>query len=307
MPHRALHAPSQVLLRLDAADPRAVMEALAHALNSGAAAGVAEQPLETSQLLEAVLQRENDRPTALGHGFACPHARLPGASRLRVAVATLAHPIAWGEDGELVRWAALVVAPVDHPALALKLLGQLARIATSPAIEKELFGASDAEQAFRWLRTGLRPDDSPITAEDLMRTSFGQISPDTPVPEITRRMVANNLDSAGVTDAERRVVGQVSADDLFMLGMPDFFRQLESVSFIAEFDPFERYFAREARLTAADVMTSNFATCRADATILEIVHLLSVKGYPKVYVVDEQQRLLGVIDRIRVVNRLLDL
>ncbi|MCA9546301.1 MAG: CBS domain-containing protein, partial [Myxococcales bacterium] len=96
-------------------------------------------------------------------------------------------------------------------------------------------------------------------------------------------------------------------DDLFTLGMPDFFRQLKSVSFIAEFDPFEKYFSKEAHLKARDVMTKDVAKVPPTATILEIVHLLSVHRYPKVFVVDEADRLLGVIDRIRVVDRLLNL
>ena len=308
MPHRALHDVGQVLLRLDAHEPRAVIEALAQALGAvtradGAGSGV----LDVADIVEHAMRREVERPTALGRGFACPHARMPGVSRLGLAVATLAHPIEWGEGGETVRWVALVIAPAEHPASALKLLGQLARIASAPELEQALLEVEDAAKAFRWLRTRLRPDDSPLTAEDLMRPSYGQIGPDTPVPEITRQMVAHNLDCAGITDADRRVVGQVSADDLFTLGMPDFFRQLESVSFIAEFDPFERYFSAEAKLVAKDVMSRNVATCRPDATILEIVHLLSVKGHPKVFVVDADDRLLGVVDRIRVINRLLDL
>ena len=65
------------------------------------------------------------------------------------------------------------------------------------------------------------------------------------------------LDAAGITDANRRLVGQVTADDLFTLGMPDFFRQLKSIAFIAEFDPLrdegETY---GERLKAAGVPTT---------------------------------------------------
>jgi CBS domain-containing protein len=60
-------------------------------------------------------------------------------------------------------------------------------------------------------------------------------------------------------------------------------------------------------LTVADVMTLPDAIVPPDATILEVVFLLSVKGHPKVYVVDDDRRLLGVIDRIRVLARIFDL
>jgi CBS domain-containing protein len=136
---------------------------------------------------------------------------------------------------------------------------------------------------------------------------MGRVRPDMPVPSLVRAMAALNLDAAGITDDEGVLVGQVTADDLFTLGMPDFFRQLKSVAFIAEFDPFEKYFERESSLTVADVMTLPDAIVPPDATILEVVFLLSVKGHPKVYVVDDDRRLLGVIDRIRVLARIFDL
>jgi PTS system nitrogen regulatory IIA component len=294
----ALFTQDHVLLGLSAAAPAEVIASLVEVLALPA-------PLHPSLVLAAAMAREADGSTAVGDGFACPHARVEGLDESRLAFAVLREPVLWG--GAEVRWAALVVAPAEHPAVALKLLGQLARVALSPELSARLLGASDPVAAYRWLKGRVRRDDTPLTAEDIMRPSYGQLGPDTPITEITRGMAHHNLDCAGITDADRRIVGQITADNLFTHGMPDFFRQLESVGFIAEFDPFERYFSQESKLLARDVMTPDFATCPPTATILEVVHLLSVKGHPKVFVVDEERRLLGVIDRIRVVHRLLDL
>ena len=137
-----------------------------------------------------------------------------------------------------------------------------------------------------------------------MRPSLDRVGPEIPVSELVHRMAELGLDCAGITDENRRLVGQVTASDIFTFGVPDFFRQLKSVSFIPEFDPFERYFATEDTLRARDVMSTKFAALPPDATVLEVVFALSVQGHPKVFVVEED-RLIGVIDSIRVVDRIL--
>ncbi|MCB9526390.1 MAG: PTS sugar transporter subunit IIA [Myxococcales bacterium] len=294
-----------ILLDLDAPDREAALAALSTALH-GALSRDATLGCDATAFHDALLAREGAGATALGAGFACPHVRLEGLPRLAVGLAALRKPVAWGES-ESVEWLTLVAAPQAEPAAALKLMGRLAELAQAVETRPFLRQARDKAEVARWLAGKLRGDEAPLTAADIMRTSLGQIGPDTPVPEITQRMGALNLDCAGITDSDRRLLGQVTADDLFTLGMPDFFRQLKSVSFIAEFDPFEKYFSKEAHLKARDVMTKDVAKVPPTATILEIVHLLSVHRYPKVFVVDEADRLLGVIDRIRVVDRLLNL
>jgi predicted transcriptional regulator len=101
-------------------------------------------------------------------------------------------------------------------------------------------------------------------------------------------------------------VGEITCDLLFKKGMPDFFSQLASVGFIKNFDPFEKYFEQEANSVAADVMSDDFAAVPETATLMEIVYLLSVRGYWKVYVVREGKR-IGVIDRAAVLDRILNL
>lgn len=144
-----------------------------------------------------------------------------------------------------------------------------------------------------------------MTARDLMRPSYQRVGPKTPVPALTRIMARHNLDAIGIGDEDRRLLGEVTADHLLSLGMPDFFHRLESVGFLAEFDPFERYFARQASLTARDVMRPPTAVLPPEATVLEVVFQLAVERAPKLFVV-EHGCLVGVIDRIRVIDRILE-
>lgn len=261
--------------------------------------------LTVDKIIQATEEREIGRSTQFGKGFALPHARLPGVKGPRICVATLAEPVDY--NGEPVSLAILLIGPQERPGIMLQTLSAIARLIRDPKTRDVIERANDAVTLSAWLTAHLQEEDGLITAVDVMRPSLGRVRPDMPVPSLVRAMAALNLDAAGITDDAGTLVGQITADNLFTLGMPDFFRQLKSVAFIAEFDPFEKYFEREATLTVADVMTPPVAIVAPAATILEIVFMLSVKGHPKVYVVDERNHLLGVIDRIRVLDRIFDL
>jgi len=132
------------------------------------------------------------------------------------------------------------------------------------------------------------------------------LSPDLPLQEATRRMAEYRISTVPVLDGET-LVGEIVADDLFKLGIPDFFSQLKSVGFIRYFDPFEEYFEVEAASKVSDVMNRHFKTFPEDATLIEIVFAISVQKCPVVYIVGERNKLLGVVDRTLLLKRIINL
>ena len=61
---------------------------------------------------------------------------------------------------------------------------------------------------------------------------------------------------------------------------------------------------KEGGLSVGDVLEPEFSAVPPEATVLEVVFELSVKNRTKVFVV-EDGRLIGVVDRIRVLDRIL--
>jgi mannitol/fructose-specific phosphotransferase system IIA component (Ntr-type)/predicted transcriptional regulator len=302
MVHRVKLDPRRVLLGVTATDRDALLRKMAAALLK--APGM---PLDlgADALVSAVLEREREESTLIAEGLALPHARIPGVQGPRVCLAVLADPIDW--NGMPVRIVVMMVGPMKQPGALLQVTSRLSRMLTDGPTRHLIESATDPVALAEWLQTNVQEEDAPILAEDVMRPALGLFSPEDPISELIRVMAQRNLDAAGVTDKDRKLVGQVSADDLFTLGVPDFFRQLKSVSFIAEFDPFERYLDREHKLLVRDVMNADYAKVPPTATALEVVFLLSVKRYPKVFVVDAEDHLLGVIDRIRMIDRVFNL
>lgn len=291
----------RLLLQRPETDLAPVLQALSAALAS--APGLPPQ-LDAAALAALTAARAADPGVPIDdHGlfFAL---RCHGVPAVRLALATLSQPLRSPDSAVGCRWVALVVTPRELPVQELRVHEQLCRLAADQAWRRWVDEADDPRALAPWLDARLREEWGPLTARDLMRPSFGRIAPETPLPALVRRMAHRGIEAVGVTDEAGRMIGQITASSLFTLGMPDFFHQLKSVSFIPDFDPFEAYFQREGGLTARDVMHDHFCVLPPEATIVELTFALTVQGYPKVYVV-ENNVLIGVIDRIRVLDRIL--
>lgn len=255
----------------------------------------------------AVVEREKERPTGLGEGFAFPHARLPAIQRAALAVALLEEPVDFGAPDGAPAWCVcLMLVPEAQPTIALKLMSEFAKLAQTPGIRESLSALPDGASVRAYLVERMTGLDQPVLARDIMRASVARIHPDMPLREVTRVMMTHRLEAIAVTDDEGAIVGEITCDQLFKAGMPEFFTQLRTIAFIREFDPFEHYFAIDRHKTARDLMSPDFAVVEEDATLLEVVFALAVRKYPKVYVICDGKR-IGVIDRPRVLDQVLNL
>jgi PTS system nitrogen regulatory IIA component len=121
------------------ADARAALAVLA-----GLAAPHAGQPERA--ILDATMARERLGSTAIGHGVAVPHARLPGLAGPTGALLRLAGGIEFGAaDGARVDLFVLLLAPADAAGDHLKALAALTRRLRDPAVRALLRAAPDAD------------------------------------------------------------------------------------------------------------------------------------------------------------------
>ncbi|HAS82918.1 MAG TPA: hypothetical protein DCS43_09675, partial [Verrucomicrobia bacterium] len=99
---------------------------------------------------------------------------------------------------------------------------------------------------------------------------------------------------------------EITVDGLFRYGLQEFFSNLKSVSFIAEFDPFEKYFANERNVPVGEILSKDTKQVPLDYTIMEIVFDLSILNWTSLYVVNDQGRWVGVIDKAIVLDNVIN-
>jgi len=260
--------------------------------------------LRLDDLLVHLRDREKKQSTGLGDGIAVPHARIPGFDHLGFCLAVLKDPLPFDAiDGQPVRVSCMVVAAAEAPNIVIKVWSTMARLLQDPAVLNYFMGAADAEAIFQYLQRQELDLEFSITAGDIMVKPQFEVRPETPLPDVTYNMYRHKEPSTAVVDAQGRMLGEITSDAVFQYGMPEFFTQLQSVSFIRHFNPLDKYFQNEAHMLARDILDPDYASVLPGATLIEVLFLLSVKKHTKVYVVNEQGRLVGVIGRLAVLDR----
>lgn len=255
---------------------------------------------------KSVLEREEQVSTGLGDGYAFPHARLTGLNDIVVLIAILEDEVDYDSfDGKPVKVACLILAPLENPTLALKFISEMVKLFSEEKTQALLSSAKTSSELVNLFKKKTKNVVETITAHDIMRPPLASFNPDTPLTEITRLMSEHRINSVVITNEENQIVGQITCDQLFNFGVPEFFKSLKSVSFIDEFDPFREYFSKEAGATAKDIMNSDYSEMSPRATLIEIVFALTVQKFPKVYVV-ENGKLIGIIDQSTVLDRIVN-
>ncbi|WP_294505745.1 PTS sugar transporter subunit IIA [uncultured Victivallis sp.] len=294
-----------IINRLSAADPAELFRKLAS--DAAKLEPLRKRGITSSAILDLVWERENQSPTTIGCGLILPHARIPQLESLCAVCAVLENPLDCETPDDIpVMFGCMLLIPEERPMEGLRFMADIAAVMHNPARRDRLRSCDSADEMLRLFREVRKQRPPVVIASDIMAPPRLVLPPEMPLHEATRMMADIRASAVPVLDGET-LVGEILADDLFKIGVPDFFSQLKSVGFIRYFDPFEEYFSVEAASKVADVMNKRFHTLPEDATLIEIVFAISVLKCPLVYIVGERNKLLGIIDRTLLLKRIIHL
>ena len=104
---------------------------------------------DASEVLEAVLEREDRRTTGIGLGLAVPHAKCPAANELVMAVGKPSETIDFqSRDGEPVNLVVLLVSPVDQTGPHIQALARISRLMTIESVRQDIQKAQTAQDLY---------------------------------------------------------------------------------------------------------------------------------------------------------------
>ena len=300
----ALLQPELILTDLKAGPREGVIRLLVRRLYEVRPGSFGE--ISVDEAVGALLAREELQSTGVGNGLAFPHARIPGWHEFAMAVGISRKGIDFhGADGKPARWICLMISSDREPYIILQTMAAFSRyIHTHPPAAEGLPGPSPQQMILDFRKLNIRTSNA-ITARDIMRPVKVSVKLSTPVEQVAHIMHLNHTDDLPVVDGDNRFFGVIGCSDIFAYGIPDFFRQLHTVSFVRHIDPFEKYFKIRKTLTVGDLITKDLSSAiSGDDTLLEIVFQLTVKNKPRLFILNEGM-LAGEIDRFSIVDKIL--
>ncbi len=142
-----------------------------------------------------------------------------------------------------------------------------------------------------------------MTAGDLMTRAVISVGSETPLLDVYRLFVTEQIHAAPVIDEEERLIGVVSSSDLLRaideerdtaLVASDYLRELLEFSGPDWGEGLTDFQDRLAQRTVADVMTTGAITVQTDTPISAAARILRENGIHRAWV-EEKGRLCGVL------------
>jgi CBS-domain-containing membrane protein len=129
---------------------------------------------------------------------------------------------------------------------------------------------------------------------DVMTTEVVTVKPSTPFKEVAAKLARHRISAVPVLDADRRVLGVVNDADLLLKQ-----EHLDTEASISLVWSRRRRREREkaAAVVAGKLMTAPVATVSPTTTVSDAVRLLLAAGVQRLPVVDESERLVGIVSR----------
>ncbi len=110
--------------------------------------------LTEEQLIDIVMEREKEFPTAIGEAIAVPHARIPGNHRLMGVIGIMQKPIEFEAlDKKPVDVVVLVATPEGKDTLHIKLLATIARIFSNAPLHKKIVMSESPAEVYDILQS----------------------------------------------------------------------------------------------------------------------------------------------------------
>jgi mannitol/fructose-specific phosphotransferase system IIA component (Ntr-type) len=138
-----LLTPDRIVVPLQARDKEGVLRELVGRLLLGNGG-------QSDDVLAAVLERERQFPTGIGHGVAVPHGRMPAMAVLGIVAGTSPDPVRYETiDGQPVRLFFLLAGPEALAGASVKALSRISRLVRQEGLRARLLAARTPQEFHR--------------------------------------------------------------------------------------------------------------------------------------------------------------
>ena len=265
--------------------------------------------ISKDDILTALMEREKEQSTGIGENIAFPHARFPDLHKLHVAIGVSRNGIEFDAlDHQPVNYVILMLVNRSKPNELLKVRAAISKFLIMDSIKTEIPKLNSPSAFNLLIKNSDIEVDYEITAEDIMRPAIASINASMSLYDAACLLHRYHTDSLPVIGENKLFIGEVSCFDLFSYGLPHFFNNLHVISFVKHMDPFEKYFKVDQEVTVKQFIEGKKRenpVISSDATLMEIVFEMTVKNKELLYVLNKEGRLIGVLDRYGIIDKIL--
>ena len=264
---------------------------------------------EKAIMKKAVLKREEEASTYLGHGVAIPHARLEHYDDILVAIGFPEKPVmvkTLDNKEEELKIVILVIADVLKGKKILKIMSGISKLAMkNKVILDRIIEEKNPIETIKILEAANIEVDHNITAEDLMTNVPKPVKETNTLEDIAKIIIVEKVSGIPVVDKNNNFLGEITERELISFGMPKYTTILNDLNFMTVGEPFENYLINEKTTTIEELYRrEGVVTVDREASLMEVSYLFMNRGVTRIYVV-ESGKYLGIILRSDIIRKIL--
>ncbi|MFB6274830.1 MAG: CBS domain-containing protein [Halothece sp.] len=139
------------------------------------------------------------------------------------------------------------------------------------------------------------------TVTDVMTANPAVVQPNTPLKEAIKLLVEKKISGLPVVNEAGKLVGVLSEADLMWqetgVDPPPYFMFLDSVIYLENPSRYEKELHKALGQTVEEVMTDRAISITGDRSLKEAAKLMHKREIRRLPVVDEDQKVVGIITR----------
>ncbi|MDK2840048.1 MAG: hypothetical protein PWQ83_1627 [Thermosipho sp. (in: thermotogales)] len=125
---------------------------------------------------------------------------------------------------------------------------------------------------------------------------------DESVSRVLKILSRQQVTGVPVMDEDYKVVGFISENDIIRAALPSYFSLLQTASFIPDLNQFVRNLKKISNRAVSEIMTKPAITIKESTPLLHAADLMIRHSLKILPVVDEDDKLLGVITRMKILE-----
>lgn len=259
---------------------------------------------DMKEVLNAVLARETLSSTAIGNGFAIPHARTDEVDDLIIAVGLCKQGLKLkSPDKKAVQVFILILTPKSVPRYFLQTLSAVATFAKTPNVVANLIKAKDSNEVIEVFFDANIEVAQKLRVMDIISDRLVTVHPESTLRDVANLFFKYKISGLPVVDDGGVLLGEVTDIDLLKFAMPNYQTLLANLAELPESEPLEELLREEDKIPVKKVMTTPMASVKPGSSITEVVALMLFKGARRVAVVDSG-KLIGIISARDIIDRI---
>ena len=259
------------------------------------------------RLIAEMLDRERQHPTIIAEHVCLPHLRLEGLDRFLMGLMTTAAPTPHPtEDVDDISLLFMILAPQNKNTMMLQTMAAIARLLRSKENMQSILGVKSPTRLIRVIEDSGIDVKKTLVAADIMTPIEQSVREDTILVRAVDVLVDATDEGVPVLNRQGKLVGELTSNELLILGMPKYMDLIVNPAMLDNFEPFENFFRHENTMTARELCRRDVITVTPDTPVVQVAHLMMTNRKRRIYVLNEGD-LVGVIYRKQIITRVMHL